>query len=171
MQCAAVCLNIRVKKELFLRSSDLSFRTREDSQRRRRLKADDSDTLSTSLTIKLNDSVSVLRPSSDYLNPWVITWWRSEHWNIVVKWSEKCAGVFFSYLLKQEMSNQGVKIFKMNVLMTAHNDLHLKLKSLSQFEDHGSNLSFLRGICWWDENVTVSSHQKLTINNQIWNLL
>lgn len=69
MQCAAVCLNIRVKKELFLRSSDLSFRTREDSQRRRRLKADDSDTLSTSLTIKLNDSVSVLRPSSDYLNP------------------------------------------------------------------------------------------------------
>lgn len=69
MQRAAVCLNIRVKKELFLRSSDLSFRTREDSQRRRRLKADDSDTLSTSLTIKLNDSVSVLRPSSDYLNP------------------------------------------------------------------------------------------------------
>lgn len=69
MQCAAVCLNIRVKKELFLRSTDLSFRTREDSQRRRRLKADDSDTLSTSLTIKLNDSVSVLRPSSDYLNP------------------------------------------------------------------------------------------------------
>lgn len=69
MQCAAVCLNIRVKKELFLRSSDLSFRTREDSQRRRRLKADDSDTLSTSLTIKFNDSVSVLRPSSDYLNP------------------------------------------------------------------------------------------------------
>lgn len=69
MQRAAVCLNIRVKKELFLRSTDLSFRTREDSQRRRRLKADDSDTLSTSLTIKLNDSVSVLRPSSDYLNP------------------------------------------------------------------------------------------------------
>lgn len=69
MQCAAVCLNIRVKKELFLRSTDLSFRTREDSQRRRRLKADDSDTLSTSLTIKFNDSVSVLRPSSDYLNP------------------------------------------------------------------------------------------------------
>lgn len=69
MQCAAVCLNIRVKKELFLRSSDLSFRTREDSQRRRKLKADDSDTLSTSLTIKFNDSVSVLRPSSDYLNP------------------------------------------------------------------------------------------------------
>lgn len=33
------------------------------------------------------------------------------------------------------MSNQGVKIFKMNVLMTAHNDLHLKLKNLSQFED------------------------------------
>lgn len=69
MQCAAVCLNIRVKKELFLRSSDLSFRTREDSQCRRRLKADDSDTLSTSLTIMFNDSVSVLRPSSDYLNP------------------------------------------------------------------------------------------------------
>lgn len=69
MQCAAVCLNIRVKKELFLSSTDLSFRTREDSQRRRRLKADDSDTLSTSLTIKFNDSVSVLRPSSDYLNP------------------------------------------------------------------------------------------------------
>lgn len=69
MQCAAVCLNIRVKKELFLSSTDLSFRTREDSQRRRRLKADDSDTLSTSLTNKFNDSVSVLRPSSDYLNP------------------------------------------------------------------------------------------------------
>lgn len=69
MQRAAVCLNIRVKKELFLSSTDLSFRTREDSQRRRRLKADDSDTLSTSLTIKFNDSVSVLRPSSDYLNP------------------------------------------------------------------------------------------------------
>lgn len=70
MQCAAVCLNIRVKKELFLSSTDLSFRTkREDSQCRRRLKADDSDTLSTSLTNKFNDSVSVLRPSSDYLNP------------------------------------------------------------------------------------------------------
>lgn len=169
MQCAAVCLNIRVKKELFLRSSDLSFRTREDSQRRRRLKADDSDTLSTSLTIKFNDSVSVLRPSSDYLNPWVITWWRSEFWNIVVKW--KVCRSLFSDVLKKEMSSQGVKIFMMNVLMTAHNDLHLKLKSLSQFEHHGSNLSFLRGICWWDENVTVSSHQKLTINNQIWNLL
>lgn len=45
------------------------------------------------------------------------------------------------------MSSQGVKIFMMNVLMTAHNDLYLKLKNLSQFEHHGSNLSFLRGIC------------------------
>lgn len=33
------------------------------------------------------------------------------------------------------MSSQGVKIFMMNVLMTAHNDLYLKLKNLPQFED------------------------------------
>lgn len=41
----------------------------------------------------------------------------------------------FSDVLKKEMSSQGVKIFKMNVLMTAHNDLYLKLKNLPQFED------------------------------------
>lgn len=41
----------------------------------------------------------------------------------------------FSDVLKKEMSSQGVKIFMMNVLMTAHNDLYLKLKNLPQFED------------------------------------
>ena len=53
------------------------------------------------------------------------------------KW--KVCRSLFPDVLKQEISGQGVKIFLMNDVVTAHSDLHLKLKSLLQFEDHVSS--------------------------------